>query len=156
MLCAGAYLTHSYARESSQESFHMFDEDEWHSSLHWIAYSQGSLLSPEEQDTWFSSSLLPGHIHGCPPWSPSFHSIPSHTHHSRVGNPIGFTKWVSHMQLLCDSHHRGVPHRDCAVPVRLYKTTDIPSYTWFINCFFQASPIPCSLDPFPFLCSQSK
>lgn len=109
---AGAYVTHSYARESSWESLCVFGQGEWPSRLNWIAHSQGSLLSPQEQETWFSLALLPGRIHPCPPWPPSFRSKP-HT----VGNPVSFTK-----QVICDCS--GVPTkrhllpRDYSVPLR--------------------------------------
>lgn len=56
----------------------MVDEGEWHSSLDGIAHSQGSLLSPEEQETWFSLALLPGCIHAHPPWSPFLPLPPGH------------------------------------------------------------------------------
>lgn len=73
---SAAYITHSYARESSWESLCVFGQGEWHSSLDWIAQSQGSLLSPQEQKSWFSLACLPGCIHPCLPWPPSFCSKP--------------------------------------------------------------------------------
>lgn len=155
MLCAGAYLTHSYARESSWESLCMFDKGEWHSSLDRIAHSQGSLISPEEQETWFSLALLPGRIHACPPWSPSSRSI--------LHTPL--RGWKSHRLFQASKQHvaalwlqwqRRVLPRDCSVPVRFYQSTAVPSYSWFIHCISQAAATPCGPGPFLFLCSRLK
>lgn len=92
-----AYITHSCARESSWDSPHVFGQGEWHSSLDCTAHSQGSFLSPPEQETWFSLAWLPGCIHPCPPWPPS---TPSHT---QIWKSCQLYQ-ASHMWLLWGSH----------------------------------------------------
>lgn len=132
---------HSDARESIWEFLCTFDKGEWHSSLDWISYSQGSFLLPEGQETRFSMAFLPGHIHSCPPPSHFFCSVPYAL--LQESKAIGFTVCVTLTTGVC-------PYQECKVHVKFYQSTAVPSYPALSAAFFRKLQYLVTCIPFCF------